>query len=68
MITSAEAARWVGSRVVLRSESNVSYAGILTSIETLHGKPGVLLELDEHSGFSIWCPVTFVKELLVVPI
>jgi hypothetical protein len=68
MIAASDVIRFVGKRTVLRSENNVSYAGIVTSIEILQGEQGVLLELDARSRFSVWCPLNFVKELILVPI
>jgi hypothetical protein len=68
MTTPQEVTRLMNKRVVLTCESNVSYAGIVVSLETFRDRTGVLLELDRRSGFSVWCPTDFVKELVEVPI
>jgi hypothetical protein len=58
----------VGKRVVLTCLSNVSYAGVVRGIVPFEGRTGAMVRLHEPSGFSVWCPLEFVKSVLVVPI
>lgn len=67
MIDAQKAAQCLNKRVVLTCQSNVSYAGVIHDILEIHGKSGILLELDVKSGFSVWCPLDFVKSVIIVP-
>ena len=58
----------LGKRVVLTSKNEVSYAGVVHSIIEVDGVEGVLLRIDKDSGFSVWCPGKFIKDVLVIPI
>ncbi len=68
MIANMDVEPCVHKRIVLTCDSNVSYAGVVRQCLPVEGKPGLLLMLDERSGFSIWCPLDFIKKILVVPI
>lgn len=58
----------IGKRIVLTCESNVSYAGVVRAPLEFDGRTGALVELHAKSGFAVWCPVEFIKSILVVPI
>jgi len=58
----------LNERVVLTTKSEVCYAGIARAVLTITDTKGLLVQLDERSGLSVWCPETFIKEVLVVPI
>lgn len=58
----------IGERVVLTSFNEISYAGIVYKIIEVDGVEGVLLKIDEKSGFSVWCPQNFIKDILIIPI
>jgi len=59
----------LNQRVVLTCKNTLSYAGLMRQLTSTgsHG-PAVQVELDEESGFSILCPLSFVEKITVVPI
>jgi len=58
----------VGERVVLTTSHNLSFAGILQGELNLYQLEGCYVMLDENTCFTIWCPLTEIQRLLVVPI
>ncbi len=58
----------VGKRVVLTCLSNVSYAGVVRGVVPFEGRTGAMVQLHQQSGFCVWCPLEFIKSVLVVPI
>jgi len=58
----------LNERIVLTTKSEVCWAGLVTDVLTVRGNRGVLVQLDERSGLSVFCPEAFIKEILVVPI
>jgi hypothetical protein len=67
LISSSSVLHNVRRRVVLTTDSMVSYVGSVGSLETWCGKEGILVELDTATHFSVWCPLLYVKELVVIP-
>lgn len=59
---------YLGRRVVLTCRSELSFCGTARSVHTIGSRSGVLVETDASSGFSIWCPLDFVKQVTVIPI
>jgi hypothetical protein len=55
-------------RIVLTTLNEVCYAGISRQILTINGNDGLIVQIDENSGFSVWCPLYFIKEILIIPI
>jgi hypothetical protein len=68
MIAISDVERYLDKRVVLTCDNNVSYAGVVRGSLLLEGKQGLVVRLDSRSCFSIWCPLDFIKGLLVIPI
>ena len=68
MFTCPDAVALIGKRVVLTCESEVAYAGVVSETPAFAGRNGILIELDQRSHLSVWCPNHFVKEIVVVPI
>lgn len=60
--------QYLNERVVLTTMNEVCYAGVPTHIVTVDGVSGLLVRLDQRSGFSVWCPESYIKDVLVVPI
>jgi len=57
-----------GQRVVLTTGSNLCYAGLSKGLVDIDGKQGLMVELDKKSGFCIWCPDYYIKNLTIIPI
>lgn len=57
-----------GARVVLACDSGLSFCGRLRGRRSIDGREGLLVETDAESGFCVWCPLPFVRQLTVVPI
>jgi hypothetical protein len=55
-------------RVVINCKNNLTYAGVMREKLELYGKQGFILELDEETHFSVWCPEDFVQKAIMVPI
>jgi hypothetical protein len=58
----------IGTRVVLRCNNNMTFAGTFVSMMNGNGREYIWVETDQKSGFSILCPVEFVEELVHIPI
>lgn len=58
----------INKRVVLTTNGNVSFAGVLNKISTENDVEGYFIETDSKLGVCIWCPLDSVKELLEIPI
>lgn len=60
---------YVQKRVVLTAHNDLSFAGTFREVfVTADGQECAIVELDRSSGFAIACPLSFIKEVLVVPI
>ncbi len=59
---------YLNERIVLTYLNEISYAGIAYKILNIDDKLGLLLTIDESSGFSVWCPQKFIKNILLIPI
>ncbi len=57
-----------GSRILLRTERNGSFSGILYGFHDHPGtsEEGILVQLDRDTGFSVWCPLKEIKEIIPV--
>ncbi len=55
-------------RIVLTCLNEISYAGIVNKILNIDDNKGLLLTIDESSGFSVWCPQKFIKDILLIPL
>ena len=60
--------QYLGKRIVLTSNNEIAYAGVPITKMRVNSKEGLILQLDDESGFSIWCPDDFIKDILVIPI
>lgn len=61
-------ANHLDKRIVLTTLNEVCYAGVSRRVIPIDGNDGLLVQIDDNSGFSIWCPLGFIKEILVIPI
>ncbi len=61
-------AHHLDKRIVLTTYNEVCNAGVSRRVITIDGIDGLLVQIDDNSGFSIWCPLEFIKEIMVVPI
>jgi hypothetical protein len=68
VLTTPDVRDTIGKRIVLTCLSNISYAGVVRGIVDFDGKSGAMVQLHQPSGFSVWCPLDFIKTVLVVPI
>ena len=55
-------------RVVLTTSSGVSFAGKMIEIAQIKNLKGIVVQLDETTGVSIFCPFEGIKDLVEVPI
>ena len=60
--------RYLGQRIVLTSRSEISFCGVAHSVIEVSKRRGMLLETDSRSGFSVWCPLDYIKSITVIPI
>lgn len=60
--------QYVGKRVVLKTCHHVSFAGKIVEQLRVNQREGLIVELDPDSGFSIFCPISAIKEIMEVPI
>jgi len=60
--------KYIDERVVVTTKNELCYAGVPSSELIVNNKKGLLVTIDQKSGFSIWCPVDFIKDVLVIPI
>lgn len=63
-----ELSEYIDERVVLTTKNEVCYAGVPTKLLSMDDNPGLMITIDQGSGFSIWCPEAFIKEILIIPI
>jgi len=68
MIARPDAMAAVSKRVVLTCESNVAYAGVVRGALSYEGVEGLMVCLNQRSGFSVWCPIDYIKKLTIIPI
>ncbi|MGD9488599.1 MAG: hypothetical protein AB7W47_11295 [Calditrichaceae bacterium] len=59
---------YLNERIVLTCLNEISYAGTVNKILMIDDNKGLLLKIDELSGFSVWCPQNFIKDILIIPI
>ncbi len=59
---------YLNERIVLTCLNEISYAGNVNKLLKIEGKTGLLLTIDDSSGFSVWCPQKFIKNILLIPI
>jgi len=60
--------QYIGKRVILRTCHQVSFAGKAVEQMRANHREGLVIELDPESGFSIFCPIPSINEIMVVPI
>jgi len=60
--------QFIDKRVVLRTSHHVSFAGKVIEKTIVNRKEGLVVELDTETGFSIFCPIPTISEILIVPI
>lgn len=58
MIARPDAMAAVSKGVVLTCESNVAYAGVVRGALSYEG---LMVCLNQRSGFSVWCPIDYIK-------
>ena len=63
-----ECSHYRGKRIVLTTSHNVSFAGKVIEIIKIQRREGLVFELDKDSGFSVFCPVTSIKNIIEVPL
>ena len=61
-------ASYLEERIVLTTKNEVCYAGVASRELTVDGRRGLMVTIDQKSGFRIWCPEDFIKNVLVIPI
>ena len=59
---------YIGKRVVLKTSHHVSFAGKVVEQIRANHQEGLVIELDPASGFSIFCPISSINEIMEVPI
>lgn len=59
---------YLGRRVVLTCRGELSFCGVARRVLEVGARRGVLLETDPRSGFSVWCPLDYIKSVTVIPI
>jgi len=59
--------QYIGKRVVLKT-CHVSFAGRVVEQIRANHREGLIVELDSDSGFSIFCPISSIDEIMEVPI
>lgn len=59
---------YLNRRIVLTSKNEVCYAGIAKKILKIDETNGLFVEIDQSSGFAVWCPEDFIKEVIIIPI
>lgn len=59
---------YLGRRVVLTCRSELSFCGVARQVLEVGARRGLLLETDPRSGFSVWCPLDYIKSVTVIPI
>ncbi|MBT9139346.1 MAG: hypothetical protein DDT31_01930 [Syntrophomonadaceae bacterium] len=60
--------QYIGKRVVLKTCHHVSFAGKVVEQIGANQREGLIVELDPDSGFSIFCPISAINEIIQVPI
>ena len=60
--------QYIGKRVVLKTSHEVSFAGKVVEQIKANQREGLVIELDLESGFSIFCPLSSINEIMEVPI
>ncbi|MFW0859235.1 MAG: hypothetical protein AAGB97_03510 [Dehalococcoidia bacterium] len=60
--------QYVGKRIVLTTCHHVSFAGRVMEQIRVSQREGLIVELDADSGFSIFCPIAAINEIIEVPI
>lgn len=58
----------VGSRIVLKCNNNMSFAGTMKGTIGREDQQYIWVETDQESGFGILCPQDFVNEVFEIPI
>ncbi|RMG44073.1 MAG: hypothetical protein D6723_19760 [Acidobacteria bacterium] len=65
---SGNAKKYLGHRIVLRCRGELSFCGIARNILDINHRRGLLVETDSKSGFSVWCPLDYIKSVTIIPI
>lgn len=53
------------SRIILRTVSNLSFAGEVTNNKLDNDEKGILLKTSPNSNIKIWCPVEEIKSIIM---
>ncbi|HEY9059130.1 MAG TPA: hypothetical protein VIO64_01315 [Pseudobacteroides sp.] len=53
------------NRLILRTTSNLSFAGEICKNEKLEGENGILIKPSEKSEIKVWCPLEEVKCIIL---
>lgn len=51
-------------RCLLRTISNISFAGILFKDITIEGTKGVMIKMSDESNIRMWCPYNEVESII----
>lgn len=52
-------------RLILRTTSNLSFAGKICNYEKIKEEGGILIKPSEKSGIKVWCPIEEVKCIIL---
>lgn len=52
----------------MRTSHQVSFAGKVVEQIRANHREGLVIELDPASGFSIFCPISSISEIIEIPI
>ncbi len=63
-----EIQKCLGERIVLTLKSEICYAGAAVKVLNIDGVDGLLVKIDDQSGFAVFCPRDFIKEIVTIPI
>lgn len=51
-------------RCLLRTISNISFAGILFKDITIEGIKGVMIKMSDESNIRMWCPYNEIESII----
>jgi len=55
------------ARVVLEVKGNLLFSGVSKGLQTVSGRPGIVVETDPTTGLSVFCPGESIQEITIVP-
>jgi hypothetical protein len=57
----------VDKRVVLEIKGNLLFSGIARGLQTVNGRPGIVVETDPATGLAVFCPEESIQEITIIP-